>query len=73
MDKMKPLFERRPPIRGKLSRLELGRFVMLQDRGMLDLERAPSLMRIEPVSETELIALAAQANPRGYAGVPSSS
>jgi len=65
VDRMKPLLEHLPPIRSKLGRLELGRFVMLQDRGVLDLERAPSLMRTELLSEDELISLAAQANPRG--------
>jgi energy-coupling factor transporter ATP-binding protein EcfA2 len=63
-DRMNPLFERLPPIRGKLAVLELGRFVMLQERGTLDLERTPSLMRTEPLSEAELITLAAQTNRR---------
>jgi len=64
IDKMKPLFEHRPLIRGKLSLLEAGRFVMLQDGGAVDLERGPSLMRTEQLAEAELMALAARTNLR---------
>lgn len=63
-DKLNPLFERLPPIRGKLAVLERGRFVMLQDGSVQDVERTPSLLRTDPVPDTELIALAARANPR---------
>jgi DNA helicase HerA-like ATPase len=58
-DRLNPLFDRLPPIRSKLAALERTRFVMLQDRAMLDVERAPSLLRGESLADTELIALAA--------------
>ncbi|HEX8110283.1 MAG TPA: hypothetical protein VF516_21275, partial [Kofleriaceae bacterium] len=64
IDKMKPLFEHKPFIRGKLGLLEAGRFVMLQDGEAFDLERGPSLMRTEQLPEAELMALAARTHPR---------
>jgi ABC-type cobalamin/Fe3+-siderophores transport system ATPase subunit len=59
IDKMKPLFEHRPAVGGKLGSQDPGRFVMLQDGGATDLERAPSLLRTEQIPEAELMALAA--------------
>ncbi|HWU91392.1 MAG TPA: hypothetical protein VN253_29195, partial [Kofleriaceae bacterium] len=64
IDKMKPLFEHRPQVRGKLAHLEPGRFVMLQDGGASDLERAPSLLRTDQIAEADLMSLAALARPR---------
>jgi hypothetical protein len=58
-DRLNPLFDRLPPIKGKLAGLERGRFVMLQDRSTLDLERAPSLLRNASMAEPELVSLAA--------------
>ena len=48
----------------KLGTLEPGRFVMLQDGGTADLERVPSLLRTEQLSETEIMTLAARGRPR---------
>ena len=59
IDKMKPLFEHRPAVGGKLGSQDPGRFVMLQGGGASDLERAPSLLRTEQIPEAELMALAA--------------
>jgi energy-coupling factor transporter ATP-binding protein EcfA2 len=64
IEKMKPVYEHRPLIRGKLGKLESRRFVMLQDGGAVDLERGPSLMQAEPFAEPELLALAAQTSAR---------
>jgi hypothetical protein len=60
IDKMKPLFEHRPAVGGKLGTLEAGRFVLLQDGNAQDIERMPSLLRTEQLSEDELMALAAR-------------
>ena len=64
IDKMKQLFEQHPAVRGKLGTLEPGRFVMLQDGGAATLHRAPSLLRTDPLSEAELMSLAAQGRER---------
>lgn len=64
IEKMKPLFEHRPAVGSKLGTLEAGRFVMLQDGGAADLERTPSLLRTEQLSEDELMELAARDRPR---------
>ncbi|MBC7977920.1 MAG: ATP-binding protein, partial [Myxococcales bacterium] len=64
IEKMKPLFEQRPAIAGKLATLEGGRFVMLQDGGSIDLDRTPSMLRTEQLSEAELMALAARDRKR---------
>jgi hypothetical protein len=62
---MKPLFEHRPAVGGKLGSQDPGRFVMLQDGGAVDLGRTPSLLRTEQIPEQELIELAARTRPRG--------
>ncbi|TMQ10344.1 MAG: ATP-binding protein [Deltaproteobacteria bacterium] len=59
IDKMKPLFEHRPAVGAKLGTLEAGRFVLLQEGGTAEIERTPSLLRTEQLSEDELLALAA--------------
>ncbi|HEY0477776.1 MAG TPA: DUF87 domain-containing protein, partial [Kofleriaceae bacterium] len=64
IDKMKPLFEHRPAVGSKLGTLEAGRFVLLQEGGAMDIERTPSLLRTEQLSEGELMALAARATRR---------
>ncbi len=64
IDKMKPLFEHRPAVGGKLAAQDAGRFVMLQDGSALDLGRTPSLLRTEQLAEPELMALAAQSRAR---------
>ncbi len=64
IDKMKPLFEQRPAVAGKLATLEGGRFVMLQDGGSVDLDRTPSMLRTEQLSEAELMGLAARDRKR---------
>jgi hypothetical protein len=60
IDKMRPLFEHRPAVGGKLGTQDPGRFVMLQDGGAIDLGRTPSMLRTEQLAEPELMALAAQ-------------
>jgi Helicase HerA, central domain/AAA ATPase domain len=67
IDKMKPLFEQRPAVGSKVGSLEVGRFVMLQDGGATDLERAPSLLRTEQINETDLLPLAASGRPHANA------
>ncbi|HMG57011.1 MAG TPA: hypothetical protein VK601_26110 [Kofleriaceae bacterium] len=64
LDRMKALFERRPLGHRNLTRLEPGRIVMLRDGGARDVERVPPLVRIEPIEDTELKALAARSHPR---------
>jgi len=61
IDKMKPLFEHRPAVGGKLGTQDAGRFVMLQDGGAIDLGRTPSMLRTEQLPEAELMSLAARA------------
>jgi uncharacterized protein DUF87/AAA ATPase-like protein len=60
IEKMRPLFEHRPAVGGKLGTQDAGRFVMLQDGGAIDLGRTPSMLRTEQLAESELMALAAQ-------------
>lgn len=69
-DKMKQLFEHRSEVRGKLGALEDGCFVMMQDGGAVELERTPSLLRIEQLADADLISLATPvaAAPRGRFG-----
>jgi energy-coupling factor transporter ATP-binding protein EcfA2/RecA/RadA recombinase len=64
IDRMKQLFESRPAVRGKLGTLEAERFVMLQEDGVFDLHRAPSLLRTEQLAEAELMSLAARGRDR---------
>lgn len=70
IDKMKPLFEQRPAVGSKVGNLEAGRFVMLQDGGATDLERAPSLLRTEQLTEPELLPLAASSRPTSATSAP---
>ncbi|HEX4418197.1 MAG TPA: ATP-binding protein, partial [Kofleriaceae bacterium] len=60
IEKMRPLFENKPTVGGKLGTQDQGRFVLLQDGGTVDLDRTPSLLRTEQLAEPELMALAAQ-------------
>jgi DNA helicase HerA-like ATPase len=64
IDKMKPLFEQRPAVGGKLGNLEEGRFVMLQEGGAVDLDRTPSMLRTLQIDEAQLMALAASSKPQ---------
>lgn len=64
IDKMKPLFEHRPAVGGKLGGQDPGRFVMLQDGAAVDLSRTPSLLRTDQIAEPELMALAARTRER---------
>jgi hypothetical protein len=61
---MKPLFEHRPAVGTKLGTLEAARFVVLQEGNAVDIERSPSLLRTEQLSEDERMALAARGAPR---------
>lgn len=70
IDKMKPLFEQRPAVGSKVGNLEAGRFVMLQDGGATDLERAPSLLRTEQLTEPEILPLAASGRPSASEPAP---
>lgn len=63
LDRMKPMLENRPPMNTKLLRLERGRFVMLHRSGFVDLQCVPSLVRPEPFTDEQLLALAAQTRP----------
>ncbi|HET7504127.1 MAG TPA: DUF87 domain-containing protein [Kofleriaceae bacterium] len=65
IDKMKPLFEHRPAVGGKLALQDPGRFVLLQDGGATDLGRTPSLLRTEQLGEPELRTLAATRRAAG--------
>ncbi len=58
IEKMRPLFERRPQVRSKLAGLEAGRFFLLQEGQAMELARKPSLLRTEQLSEQELLELA---------------
>jgi hypothetical protein len=58
-DRLNALFDRLPPVRGKLAMLEPRRFVLLKDRSTLDLECAPSLLQGEALTRDEVTALAA--------------
>lgn len=64
LDRMKPLFERRPLGRRYPSRLESGRFVMLHNGGARDVERVSPLSQIQQLEAAELKLLAAQTHPR---------
>jgi ABC-type cobalamin/Fe3+-siderophores transport system ATPase subunit len=58
IEKMRPLFESKPAVGGKLGQLEMGRFVMLQEGGTADLERKPSMLRTDQLVESDLMSLA---------------
>jgi hypothetical protein len=64
LDRMKPLFERRPLGRRNPSRLESGRFVMLHNGSARDVERVSPLIQIQQLEAAELKLLAAQTHPR---------
>jgi hypothetical protein len=64
LERMKPLFDRRPLGHRNPARLEPGRCVMLHDGAARDVERAPPLLRIERLGDAELKALAARSHPR---------
>lgn len=59
IEKMAPLFENKPAVGDKLGTQGLGRFVLLQEGAASDLDRTPSLLRTEQLSEIELMKLAA--------------
>lgn len=58
IEKVQALFEQRRAALGKLGTLDTGRFMMLQDGGVAELVRAPSLLRTDQLAEHEILALA---------------
>jgi hypothetical protein len=64
LDRMNPLFERRPLGHRNPSRLESGRFVMLHYRSARDVERISPLLQIQQLDAAELKVLAARTHPR---------
>jgi energy-coupling factor transporter ATP-binding protein EcfA2 len=69
VDKLKPLFERKPAAAGKLGDLHPGHFLLLQDAKVAEIERVPSLLVTEQVPDTQILELASAARVRtGQAG-----
>lgn len=63
IEKLEPLFERKPSAAAKLGDLRPGQFVVVQDATIADIERTPSLLITEPVPEAEILHLAASHRP----------
>lgn len=64
VDKMRPLFERRPQAASKLTQLSEGHFVLLQDVTVQEIRRQPSMLRTEQLPDAEILALARAQRPR---------
>ncbi|HLL23610.1 MAG TPA: helicase HerA-like domain-containing protein, partial [Kofleriaceae bacterium] len=60
IDKVKQLFEQRPAAAGKLGTLEAGHFMMLQEGGVSEVIRTPSLLRTDQLAEQDILQLAAR-------------
>lgn len=71
IEKMRPLFENKPAVGGKLGQLEMGRFVMLQEGQAADLERRASMLRTEQLVESDLMSLAKRGRELQAGGQPS--
>lgn len=57
--KVRPLLERKPALAGKLAQLPLGQFVAaVNDVGVVEIARRPSLLRTDQVPDQEILALA---------------
>lgn len=63
IEKLEPLFERKPSAANKLGELRPGQFLVLQDATVSEIERMPSLLVTDPVSEMEILQLAALQAP----------
>jgi len=63
IEKLEPLFERKPSAAAKLGDLRPGQFVVVQDATIAEIERTPSLLITEPVPEAEILQLAASHRP----------
>jgi DNA helicase HerA-like ATPase len=59
IEKLKPLFERKPSAAGKLGDLRAGQFIVLQDANVSEIDRTPSLLVTEQLAEGEILSLAA--------------
>jgi DNA helicase HerA-like ATPase len=64
VDKMRPLFERRPQAASKLTQLAEGHFVLLQDETVQEIRREPSMLRTEQLPDAEILAIARGQRPR---------
>jgi energy-coupling factor transporter ATP-binding protein EcfA2 len=65
IDKLRPLFERKPSAAGKLGDLRPGQFLVLQDSTVSEIDRMPSLLVTDQVPEAEILGLAAGYRPAG--------
>jgi energy-coupling factor transporter ATP-binding protein EcfA2 len=63
IDKLKPLFERKPTAASKLGELRPGRFIVLQGATVSEIERTPSLLVTEQLPEAEILQLASASRP----------
>lgn len=61
IEKVEPLFERKPSAAAKLGDLRPGQFPVAQDATIAEIERTPSLLITEPVPEAEIQLAASQA------------
>ncbi|HTE49876.1 MAG TPA: helicase HerA-like domain-containing protein [Kofleriaceae bacterium] len=64
VEKMRPLFERRPQVASKLTQLSEGNFVVLQEAIVQEIRREPSLLRTDQLPDTEILALARAQRPK---------
>jgi GTPase SAR1 family protein len=63
IEKLKPLFEKKPSAAGKLGELRPGAFMVLQDATVTEIERAPSLLFTDQLGEADLLELARARRP----------
>jgi energy-coupling factor transporter ATP-binding protein EcfA2 len=63
IEKLKPLFEKKPQAAGKLGELRPGAFMVLQDATVTEVERAPSLLITDQLGEQEIVELARTHRP----------
>jgi energy-coupling factor transporter ATP-binding protein EcfA2 len=63
IEKLKPLFERKPSAAGKLADLRPGQFIVLQDSTVWEIDRTPSLLVTDQVPDAEIVSLAARQRP----------
>lgn len=60
IDKVRPLFEKKPALAGKLGQLPAGQFMAIDDASVVEISRRPSLLRTDQLPEHEILALAAR-------------
>jgi energy-coupling factor transporter ATP-binding protein EcfA2 len=68
IEKLKPLFERKPAAASKLGDLRPGHFMVLRSATIVEIERAPSLLITEQLPESEIQELAARNRPEDPQG-----